>query len=234
VSVQKRPLPSLHLLSSPWHPVVILGVTLTLWVLIFGDPFEAGELRWLDQVLRWRAKLGWAPAVDSHIIHLDISRQDLQGLHSLSQEYENAARIIREAAALGARVIVFDVIFVRGDKPEAQPILDAITNVRPKNTEVVLAEEMVPKAGEPARGTLVRSFPFAERHRPAGLINISVDPDGVLRHYALVQKVGAKWNLLWAWPLTSLGGMWPGKMNAMGRGKTESMLPNLEGSNGRS
>jgi adenylate cyclase len=192
VSVQKRPLPSLHLLSSPWHPVVILGVTLTLWVLIFGDPFEAGELRWLDQVLRWRAKLGWAPAVDSHIIHLDISRQDLQGLHSLSQEYENAARIIREAAALGARVIVFDVIFVRGDKPEAQPILDAITNVRPKNTEVVLAEEMVPKAGEPARGTLVRSFPFAERHRPAGLINISVDPDGVLRHYALVQKVGGE------------------------------------------
>jgi class 3 adenylate cyclase/CHASE2 domain-containing sensor protein len=192
MSVQKRPLASLHLLSSPWPLIVIFAGTLMLWILILGDPFEAGELRWLDQVLRWRTKLGLAPAVDSHIIHLDVTGQDLQGLHSLSQEYESAARIIRESAALGAKVIVFDIIFARGDKSEAQPILDAIANVRPKSAQVVLAEEVVPGAADLRGPDLIRSFPFAERHRPAGLINVSADADGVLRHYPLVQPVAGQ------------------------------------------
>jgi class 3 adenylate cyclase/CHASE2 domain-containing sensor protein len=163
-----------------------------LWILIFGDPFESGELRWLDQVLRWRAQLKLAPPVDSHIIHLDVTEQDLKALHSLTQEYENAARIIRQAAALGAKVIVFDIIFARGDKSEAQAILDAIANVRPKGTQVVLAEETVPGASDLGGTSLNRSFTFAERYRPAGLINVSADADGVLRHYALVEPVGDK------------------------------------------
>jgi class 3 adenylate cyclase/CHASE2 domain-containing sensor protein len=160
-----------------------------LWLLLFGNPVEILELRWLGQLLRWRAAAGIAPPVDSHIVHLDIDRQDLKSLATIGLEYENAAKIIYEAAALGAKVVVFDIIFSRGSKEESQPILDAMEDAKRSGTQVVLAEALEPGLAGDHLQERIRSFPFTERLTgPAGLINIRSDSDGVLRRYALVQR----------------------------------------------
>jgi CHASE2 domain-containing sensor protein len=111
-----------------------------LLVLLHGNPLEAQEMRWLDQVLRWRAKLGLAPAADPHIVHLDLDTDELNKLPDLAAEYRNAADVITEASDLGASVIVFDIVFGRGSRETAQPILEAIERAKSNNCSVVLAE----------------------------------------------------------------------------------------------
>jgi class 3 adenylate cyclase/CHASE2 domain-containing sensor protein len=143
-------------------------------------------MRWLGQVLRWRSDAGLAPPVDTQIIHLDIGDQDLSAASSLEAEYQLAARIINETSRLGAKVIVFDVIFHRGSEPLARPILDAIDGVHRHDAAVVLAEAQEQKPGSAGSPKLLRSFPFLNvPYQPAGLINSVADSDGVLRHYAL-------------------------------------------------
>jgi CHASE2 domain-containing sensor protein len=139
-------------------------------------------MRWFDQVLRWRARLGLAPAVGPHIVHLNLDADDLGRWPDLAAEYRDAAAIINEASDLGASVIVFDIVFGRGSREDARPILEAIERAKSTNCSVVLAEFL--------QGPLdmKRSFPFGERHRPAGLANVQSDPDGVLRRYAFVQR----------------------------------------------
>jgi class 3 adenylate cyclase/CHASE2 domain-containing sensor protein len=176
-------------LASVWPIAFTLIAAFALWLLFFGNPLEMVELRWLGQLLRWRAAAGIAPAVDSHIVHLDIDRHALENLPTIGREYESAANIIREAAALGAKVVVFDIIFSRGSKEESQPILDAMDDAKRSGTQVVLAEALEPSPVNDQRQERIRSFPFAERITgPAGLINTRSDSDGVLRHYALIQR----------------------------------------------
>lgn len=127
-------------LSSPWALTLTLSGILVSWSLLFGDPLEPLEMRWLGQLLRWRAAAGLAPAVDSHIIHVAIGDRELSAASSLEAEYRLAARIIREASRLGATVIAFDVIFDRGSEALARPILDAVDDARHDGTAVVLAE----------------------------------------------------------------------------------------------
>jgi CHASE2 domain-containing sensor protein len=153
-----------------------------LLLLLHGNPLETQEMRWLDQVLRWRAKLGLAPAVDPHIVHLDLDTDELEKLPDLAAEYRNAADLITEVSELHASVIVFDIVFGRGSRESAQPILDAIERAKSKNCSVVLAEFL--------DGPLEvkRSFPFGDRLRPFGLADAPSDADGVLRHYAFVHR----------------------------------------------
>ncbi|MBV9488125.1 MAG: adenylate/guanylate cyclase domain-containing protein [Verrucomicrobia bacterium] len=173
-------------LSSPWPLTVALSGILVSWTLFFGNPLEPLEMRWLDQMLRWRAAAGLAPAVDPHIIHLDIDDRELSAVSSLEAEYQLAARIIRETARLGAKVIVFDVIFDRGSEPLARPILDAIDAAKRQGAVVVLAEAQQPTPGSTGPSKRLRSFPFLNApYRPVGLINSTTDSDGVLRRYAL-------------------------------------------------
>jgi CHASE2 domain-containing sensor protein len=139
-------------------------------------------MRWLDQALRWRAKLGLAPNIDPHIVHLDLDSDDLDKSPDPVTEYQNIADLITEISELGASVIVFDVVFGRGSRESAQPILEAIEHARSNKCSVVLAEFL--------DGSLEvkRSFPFVERLQPSGLANVKSDADGVLRHYAFVHK----------------------------------------------
>ena len=89
-------------LASVWPLATTLAGVFLLWLLLFGNPLELLELRWLGQMLRWRAAAGIAPAVDPHIIHLDIGRQEFERFSTTALEYQNAANIVREAASLGA------------------------------------------------------------------------------------------------------------------------------------
>ena len=165
--------------------ITLIG-TFVLWLLLFGNPLEILELRWLGQMLQWRAAAGIAPAVDPHVVRLDIGWQEFKSSSTNSLEYQNAAKIIREAAALGARVVVFDIIFSRGSQEESQSLLDAIRQAKETGTQVVLAEALEPRSDDPKTLDRIRSFSFTKRLEPAGVIDVHLDSDGVLRHYSLV------------------------------------------------
>ena len=171
--------------ATTWRLHLGLCLSAITIVLAFGNPLETRELQWFGQCLRWRFDAGLAPAVERSIVHLNIDSEDIKNLPNLESEYAAAARIVSEASALGAGVIVFDIIFARANAETAQPLLDAIT----ENKNVVLAEALSPKPGETEQSVLIRSFPFKDpAPPPGGLINLSADVDGVIRHYSLVHR----------------------------------------------
>ena len=125
--------------ASRWTLPLALWLGGALLLLIHGNPLEIQEMHWLDQVLRWRADLRLAPAADPHIVHLDLDTDDLDK-PDVAAEYRNVGDIITEASELGASVIVLDIVFGRGSRESAQPILDAIERAKSNNCSVVLAE----------------------------------------------------------------------------------------------
>ena len=176
-------------LRSPWPLLLSICGAAALWTLLAGDPFEALEMRWFGQILRWRYHHAIAPPVDPSIVHVDITPVDLRKTPTLESEYQNAANIIRQTAELGAKVIAFDVIFGRGDQTMADPILKEIEHAKTQSKTVILAEALLPSP-ENGKEERVRSFPFRERILPAGLINVRADNDGVLRRYDYTQLSG--------------------------------------------
>ena len=172
-------------LRSPWPLLLTICGIAAAWVLLAGTPLEPLEMRWFGQVLRWRYQAGAAPPADPSIVHVDITRADLEKLPTLELEYRSAANIIRQASELGARVIAFDVVFARGDEGMARPILEEVERARAENRSVIFAEALLPAVSD-GRVERVRSFPFRERLQPAGLINVHADSDGVLRRYRYV------------------------------------------------
>ncbi|MEY2496952.1 MAG: adenylate cyclase [Verrucomicrobiota bacterium] len=147
-------------------------------------------MRWFGQVLRWRYERALAPPVDPSIVHVDITRTDLEKLPTLELEYQNAANIIRQTTELGARVVAFDVIFARGNESMAAPILKEIERTKSENRSVIFAEALLPSA-EDGKEERIRSFPFHERVPSAGLILVRADGDGVLRRYDYVHRLGS-------------------------------------------
>lgn len=154
-------------------------------VLLFANPLETFELQWFGQCLRWRFAAGMAPPVSPSVVQLNIDESDLKNLPTLESEYAAAARIVQEAAALGASVVAFDIVFARADPATAQPLISAIA----ENDIVVLPEALTAAPGSTESSQRLQSFPFqTDRAAPAGLINIEADPDGVIRHYTFVRR----------------------------------------------
>ena len=193
--------------AKPWPLHLALCAGVTAIVLGFGNPLETQELQWFGHCLRWRFATGWAPPVERSILHLNIDQDDVKNLSSLDDEYITAARIIREASALGAKTIAFDIVFARANPAAAQPLLDAIA----ENNNAVFAEAFNAAPGEAQLSVLNRSFPFKELPpAPSGLINLAADPDGVIRHYDLIHqtKNGYEPSLAFATYLASHGLDW--------------------------
>ena len=174
-------------LRSPWPLLLAICAFAAGLVLAIGSPVEPLEMRWFGQVLRWRYARGLAPPADPSIVHVDVTRQALEKLPTLEMEYRNAATIIRQATELGARVIAFDVVFGRGDQAMAEPILKEAERARGQSRSVIFAEALLPSA-ESEKEERIRSFPFRDRVKPAGLINVQADSDGVLRRYEYVHR----------------------------------------------
>lgn len=171
--------------NKPWRLHAGLCAFAAAIVLIFGNPLETSELQWFGQCLRWRFAAGLAPAVERSIVHLNIDSEDFENLPNLESEYAAATRIVQQASALGASVIVFDIIFARASPQTAQPLREAIA----EHKNVVLAEALTSKPGETQPAALLRSFPFRDdRPTPAGLINLAADADGVIRHYNFAHR----------------------------------------------
>jgi CHASE2 domain-containing sensor protein len=177
-------------LRSPWPLLLTICGVAAAWVLLAGTPLESLEMRWFGQVLRWRYDKGAAPAVDPSIVHVDVTRADLEKLPTLEMEYRSAATIIRQATELGARVVAFDVVFARGDAAMAAPILEEAERAQSENRSVIFAEALLPSVSD-GKVERVRSFPFRERVQPAGLINVHADDDGVLRRYRYVHPANS-------------------------------------------
>ncbi len=142
-------------------------------------------MRWFGQILRWRYEKQLAPPADPSIVHVDITQVDLRKVPTLELEYQNAANIIRQTTAMGAKVVAFDVVFGRGDQTMATPILQEMEHAKGQNRSVIFAEALLPSP-EDGKEERARSFPFRERVLPAGLINVQADSDGVLRRYNYV------------------------------------------------
>ncbi|MDQ6626461.1 MAG: adenylate/guanylate cyclase domain-containing protein, partial [Verrucomicrobiota bacterium] len=151
---------------------------------------EALEMRWFGQILRWRYEMGAAPPADPSIVHVDVTRADLEKLPTLELEYRSAANIIRQATELGARVVALDVVFGRGDRAMAKPILQEVERAKTESRRVLFAEAFLPSFTD-GNEERVRSFPFRERVLPSGLINVQPDGDGVLRRYEYVHRVNS-------------------------------------------
>ena len=193
--------------AKPWPLHLTLCALAIAVVLSFGNPLETQELQWFGQCLRWRFTAGLAPAVERSIVHLNIDQEDLKNLSSLESEYATAARVIREASALGASVIVFDIVFAHANPETAQPLLNAVA----EHKNVVLAEALNAAPGEAEPSVHIRSFPFKDpAPAPGGLINLSADADGVIRHYNFVHptRAGYQPSLALAAYLVSLGLDW--------------------------
>jgi len=176
-------------LKSPWPLLLTICLAAAAWVLAAGSPLESLEMRWFGQILRWRYERGLAPPAHSSIVHLDITRTDLEKLPTLELEYQNAASIIRQTTDLGAKVVAFDVIFGRGNPAMAEPILKELERLKSLDRTVVFAEALLPSTQD-GNEDRIRSFPFRERVLPAGLINVRADSDGTLRRYDYVQRSG--------------------------------------------
>jgi CHASE2 domain-containing sensor protein/class 3 adenylate cyclase len=189
-SVRTNPTGEQVWLRSPWPLLLALSGVAAICVLVFGNPLEPLEMRWFGQVLRWRYERGMAPPVDPSIVHVDITRTDLEKLPTLELEYQEAANIIRQTTELGAKVVAFDVIFARGNESMAAPILKEIERTKSENRSVILAEALLPSA-EDGKEERIRSFPFRERVASAGLILVKADSDGALRRYDYVHRLSS-------------------------------------------
>jgi CHASE2 domain-containing sensor protein len=143
--------------------------------------FEPWEMRWLDQVLRWRLDWGLAPDVNPRIVDLDLGVDDEKA--DAQETYDDAGAIIDEGAFCGATVVAFDCVFLRGTDRTTKKLQESIARARAKGCVVVL--------GEVLGGGLRRSFPFAERYQPAGFIDATESPDGIFRNYQMVYRNGA-------------------------------------------
>ena len=190
---------------SPWLVPLGLIVLGSIAMIFFGDPFERLEMIWLDQLLRLRLSVGMTPRVDDRLVHLDLALKDEKA--TAAQEYKDAAKIIQEAAASGAEVVVFDVIFGRGDITAAEPLLDAMEKVRSEYRCIVIL-------GESGEGGGVRSFPFVDaRYQPAGMLDVPNDVDGVYRRYTFIDPAGEPSLALSAY-LAFQGITWPGDLRS--------------------
>jgi adenylate cyclase len=177
-------------LRSPWPLLLSICGVAAIWIAAMGTPFEGLEMRWFGEILRWRYERGLAPPADSSIVHVDITQADLRKVPTLELEYQGAANIIRQSFELGAKIVAFDVVFGRGNRAMAEPILKEVEQKKGQNGVVIFAEALLP-SGEGGKEERIRSFPFRERLLPAGLINVRADRDGVLRSYDYVHQLGS-------------------------------------------
>jgi adenylate cyclase len=153
---------------------ITAGVVLLACLLVGvgADPFKGLDSRWGDTLLRLRFQLGLGPRPDPNIFLIGLETNDLVGTGTIEGEYRIYAGILDILTDLEVSAVGMDLIMMRGSERDSRGVREAIRN----NGHVVLAEMQLPR-------TVARSFPFAEREFPSGLIDIASDTDGVHRRY---------------------------------------------------
>jgi len=167
-------------LRGPWPFAMVIAACAAIWMGAAQSPFKRFDRELDDAILRARLKLGMAARPDGSIFLIGTEKNDLDGLSTIAGEYRNYAEIIDIANDLGAAVTAFDLILARGGPAEAEPVLTAARRGR----GVVFAE------ADTGEKETLRSFIFAPREMPGGLVNIRADSDTVTRGYDYARLSG--------------------------------------------
>jgi len=149
---------------------------------------ERPELAALDAALQWRARLGWAEALDSSIRFIEMNYEDVVRSVELGGEYALVASAIRSLVELGARVVAVDVIYHYGSEADQRLIAEAVREVEEGGfAKVVLAASVSEREGGEA--DFLWSLPdTGGRDFDQGLVNVQADRSW--GEYRMVRRFG--------------------------------------------
>lgn len=206
------------LVKTPWFfPLILLGLFLPLR--IFAPQIaEKPELAWLDEALSIRAKLDFASALDPSIHFVELSIDDeIARRFAAHGELATTASVLKTIAALGARVIVVDIIYAYGREEDQALLAGTINEIQAAGgTTVVLALSQETRPG--MKPYLLRSLPLAGgADLRQGVVNVKAGKNW--REYQMVHRMGVE--TLPSIALAAFGASRPGplapKQNADGR-----------------
>ncbi len=167
-------------LREPWLLAGAIAAIAALLIALGANPFASLDRRWFDYLVQQRLQWGLAPKPDARVFLVDLESEDFMGAASTAAEYNMYADIVNILSDFEVKAVAFDLMLARGTAEDSRGVLAALR----KSGNVVLAE-----AWEQTK--LRQSFPaFAPGEFFSGLINISMDPDGVHRRYSYGATVG--------------------------------------------
>jgi len=130
-----------------------------------------------------RCILKGARPADPAIVVVEISDDSVEKIGRWPWSRDWHATLIRILDELGAKAIVFDVVFSEKSDPKNDAILASAIKASGK----VYLAEAVQDAAPGGQGELLKSLPeFSENARGGGHINLQPDIDGVMRRIPLV------------------------------------------------
>ena len=182
-------------LREPWPLATVLALLACVLIGCGVNPFQSLDRKWGDTLLRLRFRLGMEPKPDPRMFLVGLETNDLAQWNSAEAEYRTYAEIVDILTDLQASAVGIDLILERGTQADAAGVMEAIR----ENGHVILGEALT-------GSTVARSFMFADREFPSGLINIVSDPDGVHRRYSygVADRSSCRPSLALATYLTSL------------------------------
>ena len=146
-----------------WRLGVLSSLTLWFWLTAPLSPLDSWGF---DTFLRVREP--FAPVVSARIAHLDITQKQLDSWSGTREEYDGLASLIQLLRHQGAQVVALDLLLIRGKDEDFRQFWEQVVG----EEDVVLGRTL----DENTR------LPQGQTH-PGGLLNLTSDSDGKLRHY---------------------------------------------------
>ncbi|MBI4346039.1 MAG: adenylate/guanylate cyclase domain-containing protein [Elusimicrobia bacterium] len=158
---------------APW--LIALAIAFSVSVLTFGGAFDSLNLRWNDQLFRWR---GFEEA-DERVVVVTIDDESIKKVGQFPWPRSVYAKLIRKLFARGVKVVALDVMFYEPSRPEEDAELIKVT--KEFGARVVHAGNMDPEAKQEH----VFRSPFPALHKAAKSIGavdqLLIDKDGAVR-----------------------------------------------------
>ncbi len=147
--------------------------------------FERFELVTYD----YRVAMRGARQTDSRIAVIEITDRGMAKIGRWPWSRSWHATLIKALEDLGARAVVFDVLFTELSTPAE----DAALSQAIRESKRVYLAEVVEEGDKKTPSKLLESLePFSGPAKGGGHINIQPDADGVMRRIELIRKVGDK------------------------------------------
>ncbi len=134
----------------------------------------------------YRCMLRVAKPTDPNIVVIEISEDSVTKIGRWPWERDWHASLIKALTDLGARAIIFDVIFSEPSDNEKDKLL--ADSIRHSN-RVYLAQVVEDMPGQNKKSLLASMPQFADVSKGGGHINLRPDIDGVMRRIPLVLNV---------------------------------------------
>lgn len=187
----KLTFPKISMELFPWAEmnrirILIIVFSLTLVVTLFQyNVFKRFEYVTYD----YRCQMRWAQPTRPNIAVVEISDDSIAKIGRWPWGREWHATLIRILSDLGARAIVFDVIFSEPSDPQKDELL---AEAMRSSKRVYLAQVVEERPGDRARSLLTSMPQFLDASRGGGHINLRPDVDGVMRRIPLTINVNGR------------------------------------------